>query len=1200
MDTGREGRGRSGSCNAELRVRFLAELQRWGETILARCSGPDGAPVTIKTTADEGELVAGMEYTFLGRWRTHFKWGRQFHAETFAATAPNDETGVIAYLLRAPRVGPAVARALWKAFGPEAVRELREQPEAAAGKLKLRVFSVSRAEEAAAFLRGQLELENTTIGLMSLLHGKGFPRNLIKWSIRTWGAAAAEIVRKNPYRLMRFRGCGFLKTDELYLELGKSPARLKRQTLAIWHGISRDSSGSTWFSPDFAAHALAEKLGGAQAQPAKAVKLGRRARLLGVYRDSEGRPWITEAGRDRAEFEVAQEVAALLEGDPSWPAVDDLPDVSEHQRDALRKALRARVGLFGGSPGTGKTYTAARLLARLVAAYGTSSVAVVAPTGKAAVRISEALEGYDVPLRACTIHSYLGVVVVDAGIADQSAVGGGTGFAFEHNSGNRVQERFVVCDESSMIDVALMRSLLTALSPDGHLLLVGDVNQLAPVGHGAPFRDMIAARVPCGELTEIRRNSGAIVETCARIRDREEFELPRGLDLGQGRNLMIRPADDGDDAVGKIVQALRSIRERGLADPVWEVQVVVPLNERSPLSRVELNKVLQAELNGGNRATTRFWPRDKVVCLKNQFLPVVEEAMEGLDEEDLEADAVDEGMFRENESGQAMAYVANGELGRCLEELPNRLVLEFSSPRRVIAVPKGEADALGTFDLGYAISCHKCVSGDTIVETDLGLMRIDSIPGSSPTPISIATPRGGRAFHSYVRNPDGNLLCIRTEHGYEVTVTPDHGLWAWNGSTYEKRLARDLIPGDFLRLKLGETCVPSMQPAMPKIQLCDCRAQWYRVPGAVDADVAEFLGLMVADGTVWKRGFRLLKRHPEVGERFRHLCNCLFGVTPRPVQAQGASGYEVNSTMLASWVLSIDGLAPNQKGIPSVVLASRLDDQAAFLRGLFEDGTVNMKGDVVDHIEFSTSVSEIARVVQIMLLRFGIISTRKLRASGCWSIYIYSESLRRFAEKIGFISKLKNSRLNAKEARSRFVVPTSKAGAEAFTGYARQNARFRGHATRSSIQAMNPDAEELKWHHVRIKTITKKQGPSYCVTVPGVGRFLQNGFDGSNSQGSEWPIVIVAIDDHGGARYVCDRAWLYTAISRARKVCMLVGDETVARGMVARQAISSRKTFLVERIATAKAESAMVEVQGGIECRDASASEATAQAGVCV
>lgn len=1181
----------------ELRARYVAEAQRWGETVIVRCTqDPNGGVVTIKTVAFEGELAPGLTYTFLGKWKTHFRWGRQFHADSFSVIAPHDEAGVIAYLVRAPRVGPAVARSLWKHYGSEAVRELREAPATVAAALKLKVFSIARAQEAAAYLAQEAQLEDTTIGLMSLLTGRGFPRMTMKWAIRQWGAAAARLIHANPYLLMRFRGCGFVGTDQLYLDLKKNPARLKRQALAIWHGISRDSSGSTWFSADFVSRVLSERLAGTAARPIDAVKLGRRAGLLSVHRDQAGKPWITEASRDRAEFEVAQLTAGMTGGTPSWPAVEDLPDVSDHQRQALAIALTERIGIFCGGPGTGKTFSAARLIARLLERGGSSHVAVVAPTGKAAVRITEALQGYGVGLKARTIHSFLGVLVADQGIADKSAVGGGSGFAFEHGAGNPVDQKFVIVDESSMIDVALMRCLLSALPENGHLLLVGDVNQLPPVSHGAPFRDLIAAGIPAGELTEIRRNSGEIVETCARIRKQERFEVARKLDLEHGGNLMLRLAADGGEAAGIIVSLLRGIRDRALADPVWETQVLVAVNEKSALSRRELNPILQAEMNGHNRAATRFWPRDKIICLKNQFLPLVAEAME---DGDGDADeSLDESMVRVDESGKPTVYVANGELGRCIEDLPGKLVLEFSAPRRIVAVPKGEGDALGTFDLGYAISCHKCVSGDTIVETDLGLMRIDSIPGSSPTPISIATPRGGRAFHSYVRNPDGNLLCIRTEHGYEVTVTPDHGLWAWNGSTYEKRLARDLIPGDFLRLKLGETCVPSMQPAMPKIQLCDCRAQWYRVPGAVDADVAEFLGLMVADGTVWKRGFRLLKRHPEVGERFRHLCNCLFGVTPRPVQAQGASGYEVNSTMLASWVLSIDGLAPNQKGIPSVVLASRLDDQAAFLRGLFEDGTVNMKGDVVDHIEFSTSVSEIARVVQIMLLRFGIISTRKLRASGCWSIYIYSESLRRFAEKIGFISKLKNSRLNAKEARSRFVVPTSKAGAEAFTGYARQNARFRGHATRSSIQAMNPDAEELKWHHVRIKTITKKQGPSYCVTVPGVGRFLQNGFDGSNSQGSEWPIVIVAIDDHGGARYVCDRAWLYTAISRARKVCMLVGDETVARGMVARQAITARKTFLVERIATAMAESAMVEVQSGIECRDASASEAPAQAGV--
>jgi ATP-dependent exoDNAse (exonuclease V) alpha subunit len=163
----------------------------------------------------------------------------------------------------------------------------------------------------------------------------------------------------------------------------------------------------------------------------------------------------------------------------------------------------------------------------------------------------------------------------------------------------------------------------------------------------------------------------------------------------------------------RVVSLVRNIRDRARVDPDWECQVVVAVNEKSPLSRRELNAILQAELNGRNRAEgARFWKDDKVICLKNSRFPAV------LDLTDLDDDAL-EGFVqvREDEGiGQGVElYVANGELGRVVEDSPTKMIVEFLHPRRVVLVPKvggssEDGDAEGSaanFDLGYAISVHK-------------------------------------------------------------------------------------------------------------------------------------------------------------------------------------------------------------------------------------------------------------------------------------------------------------------------------------------------------------------------------------------------------------------------------------------------------------------------------------------------------------
>ena len=108
----------------------------------------------------------------------------------------------------------------------------------------------------------------------------------------------------------------------------------------------------------------------------------------------------------------------------------------------------------------------------------------------------------------------------------------------------------------------------------------------------------------------------------------------------------------------EIAQVLQRIRDGGKFDAVWDCQVLVAVNEKSPLSRQKLNKRLQAELNAANRPRrdARFWTGDKVVCLRNSFFPVVDELM---DEDDEDEDIV----VQEGDDGRPRLYVANGELG---------------------------------------------------------------------------------------------------------------------------------------------------------------------------------------------------------------------------------------------------------------------------------------------------------------------------------------------------------------------------------------------------------------------------------------------------------------------------------------------------------------------------------------------------------
>lgn len=713
---------------------YLAEKMRFADSgvaiLLVQIPGSGslfdaGSQIEVKIKVGIGELEPQLSYRFYGQWGKYFsRMARrdieQFQAETYTASAPHGKAGIVRYLMKAPHVALGRAEKLYAAFGSEAVATLRTDPEAAR-KVCDSQFNAEQAKEASAYLQSQAAMEHCEIDLMDLLDGKGFPRETPKKAVKKWGNKAAAVIKSRPYKLMSFRGCGFLRTDAMYLELGGRPDRLSRQALCAWYGLSRDNEGHTWFPADHAADSIRGMIGaGAEINPSRALLLAKRSGLISTQWDEQERLWIAEAKKASAEGTIADVVTDLTERPPLWPAVDGL-DVSDHQRGELAKALTARIGVLGGSPGTGKTYSLARLIKAVIDSCGKEAVAVCAPTGKAAVRITEAMTGYGVEIVARTIHGTLGV--------SQHEEGEGWGFMF--GPGEPLPFDFVFVDESSMIDTGLMASLLSALKPGSHVLFVGDVNQLPPVGHGAPLRDLINANVPTGSLTEIRRNSGRIVQACAEIRDHGRLTPSPTLDPERGENLFVLPANSGDVCADKIIKSLLSIKANGMADPVWECQVIVAVNKNSEVSRQKLNLRLQDALNpsGTTAGTNPFRVNDKIVCLKNCWLP----------ECDDNGDTSSEFNPETGQDETVTLFLANGEIGRVVAVQDKVTLAEFDGGRRV-RIPRGnpskgddESDddesksVTGCqFDLGYAISCHKSQGS----EWKIVLVAIDESGGA--------------------------------------------------------------------------------------------------------------------------------------------------------------------------------------------------------------------------------------------------------------------------------------------------------------------------------------------------------------------------------------------------------------------------------------------------------------------------------------
>jgi exodeoxyribonuclease V alpha subunit len=513
------------------------------------------------------------------------------------------------------------------------------------------------------------------------------------------------MIRKDPYQLMNFRGCGFKRCDALYQELGLQLDRLRRQAFSLWYVLAMDTEGHTWFPVDYAFAGLRSLVSGPKVDPERALELATRiCRIrpegngaVSVLRSagnaiahSGGSRFVAVGSKAATESRLAELVADAMTDTALWPAIEEIEGIDDHQRTELSRALAGPVGILGGRPGSGKTFTAARLVAVLIKKFGANAIAIGAPTGKAATRLSEVLADYGVPIRAKTWHSTLGV--------EQHSEG--SGWSFAHNERNPLPHKILIGDETSMNDTPLMCSIFRARAKGVQVLLIGDCNQLPPVGHGAPLRDMIAAGVPYGELKEIKRNSGGIVEACADICDDRPWKA--------GDNLVIVERPEPQQQIDAMLRELRTAADSG-KDPIWDCQVIVAVNKKSQLSRRELNEILQRELNSrpGVKGSP-FRVGDKICNTRNGFLPLVEVA---------NADSDD---MRVNSRGEA--FVANGELAEIVAVEDKFFIARLTGPVRTVRIPRGKAsddDGEGgdesddqpktgcAWDLGYAISCHK-------------------------------------------------------------------------------------------------------------------------------------------------------------------------------------------------------------------------------------------------------------------------------------------------------------------------------------------------------------------------------------------------------------------------------------------------------------------------------------------------------------
>jgi exodeoxyribonuclease V alpha subunit len=330
----------------------------------------------------------------------------------------------------------------------------------------------------------------------------------------------------------------------------------------------------------------------------------------------EGEPLIFLPHLRRAEEGIAARIKRLAEGQPFYPPIDFEKAVAwcekrtgktlaPSQREALKTVLASRVVVITGGPGVGKTTLVNSIL--MILRAKSVKCMLCAPTGRAAKRLNETT-GMD----AKTIHRLL-------------EIDPATGRLSRHEA-NPLSCGLLVVDETSMVDVPLMHSLLRAMPSQAGLILVGDVDQLPSVGSGTVLHDLIESGVvPTVRLTEVFRQAAnsRIITSAHRIR---HGQMPDVRGAEQDSDFHFVERDEPEKIAATLVKLVKErIPSRFGFDPIRDVQVLCPMN-RGSLGVRELNTALQQVLNpmrAGESVVERFgWRfqmRDKVIQTENDY-----------------------------------------------------------------------------------------------------------------------------------------------------------------------------------------------------------------------------------------------------------------------------------------------------------------------------------------------------------------------------------------------------------------------------------------------------------------------------------------------------------------------------------------------------------------------------------------------------
>ena len=580
---------------------------------------------TVLSLTDEGDeytLVGNFHYISEGEMveatgpmTEHPVYGEQMTVETYEIKTPEDTAAMERYLGSGAvkGIGAALAARIVRRFKADTFRIMEEEPE--------RLSEVKGiSEKMAMAISEQVEEKKEMRQAMMFLQEYGISMSLAVKIFQEYGPRLYTVIKENPYQLADdIAGVGFKMADEIAKRVGiftDSDFRIKSGVLYTL--LQATANGHTYLPEDELLSQASELLRVEKESIEKHLMDMQIDKRL-VIRESEGIRIVYASQYYYMEMSVARMLHDLnIRGREPEETIrkkllqiqkEESIELDEKQVQVVVEAVNSGLLIITGGPGTGKTTTINTIIRYFESEE--MEILLAAPTGRAAKRMTEAT-GYE----ARTIHRLLEISGMPG---DERSVG----MHFERNEENPLDADAVIIDETSMVDIHLMQSLLKAVNPGTRLILVGDVNQLPSVGPGNVLKDVIEAG--CFNvvmLTRIFRQASQsdIVVNAHKINAGETVPLGK-----KSNDFLFIKRDDPNT----IINAMITLVQKKLpgyvgADP-YDIQIMTPMR-KGALGVERLNTILQEYLNPPDKSKLEkesggvtFRVGDKVMQIKNNY-----------------------------------------------------------------------------------------------------------------------------------------------------------------------------------------------------------------------------------------------------------------------------------------------------------------------------------------------------------------------------------------------------------------------------------------------------------------------------------------------------------------------------------------------------------------------------------------------------